>query len=144
LLGNSEEVRDHSETIDVHETDHKMNVAIKNAIQTFPEFLDRYTNRKETDTEFSVKVMIEDQYGVEHFWVSDIEIKEDMFVGYIANEPQQVKSVVLGQKVNFQKQIISDWAYNDNGIRQGSFTLKVLLNRMPKGQADYYKRIIGW
>lgn len=136
--------RDENEIIDIHETDVEMNNAMKKAKDTLSVFLDRFRNPHEGDSEFSLKVRVEDDSGVEHFWVSDIEIKGDVFSGYIANEPRRVKIVNFGQKVNFGKELISDWSYNHNGVRQGSYTLRVLLNRMPKAQAEYYRRQVGW
>jgi len=136
--------RDESEIIDVHEEDHEMNYAMHQANESLDMFIERFKNPKEGDSNFSLKVMVSDDYGVEHFWVSDIAINDAGFVGYIANEAKTVKIVNLGQKVNFGPDIVTDWSYDHNGVKQGAFTLKVLLKRMPKDQADYYKKRVGW
>ena len=71
-------------------------------------------------------------------WVTDLTISNTGFEGYISNEPKTVKSVSHGQKVNFDSKIVTDWSYNNNGVKQDAYTFVVLLKRMPKEQADYY------
>lgn len=136
--------RDESEIIEVHETDYEMNNAMLHANKSLDLFINRFKNPKEGDSNFSLKVMISDDHGVEHFWVSDIVIKDAGFEGYIANEAKTVRLVNIGQKVNFGPDIVTDWSYDHEGVKQGAFTLKVLLKRMPKVQADYYKNAVGW
>ena len=138
------EERDHNEIVDVAEQDVEMDQAIKKARTTLPNFIKRFHSPKKEDANFALKVIVEDEFGVEHFWVTEIEIKNDTFVGYIANEPRRVKSVKNGQRVNFNKDIVTDWSYDHKNVRQGSYTLKVLLARMPKDQADYYRKQVGW
>jgi uncharacterized protein YegJ (DUF2314 family) len=138
------EVRDHNEIIKIAEVDTEMDLAMENARNTLPEFIERLNNPLQGDKDFSLKVMVEDDYGVEHFWVSDISVKEGVFEGFIANEARTVKVVTVGQKVSFNKDLVSDWSFSNNGVRKGSYTLKVLLKRMPKEQADYYKEAVGW
>ena len=136
--------RDESEIVNVHETDAEMNAAMLQANQSLKVFIDRFNNPQEGDSDFALKVMVSDEFGVEHFWVTDISITEEGFTGFIANEPQTVKLVDIGQKVNFGPDIVTDWSYDHNGVKQGAFTLRVLLERMPKEQADYYKEAVGW
>jgi uncharacterized protein YegJ (DUF2314 family) len=138
------EERDESEIINIHETDVEMNNAMIKATQSLGTFIERFKNPKAGDSNFSLKVMVSDDYGVEHFWVTDLKITKTGFEGYIANEAKTVKLVSIGQKVNFEREIITDWSYDSNGVKQGAFTLRVLLNRMPKDQADYYKKRVGW
>jgi uncharacterized protein YegJ (DUF2314 family) len=136
--------RDENEIIDIHETDVEMNTAMLKANQSLSTFIERFNNPHEGDSNFALKVMVSDEYGVEHFWVTDLEITETGFSGFISNDAKTVKLVSMGQKVNFSQDIITDWSYDNNGVKQGAFTLKVLLKRMPKEQADYYKKAVGW
>jgi len=77
-------------------------------------------------------------------WVSDLTITKSGFIGNIANEATTVRSVSLGQKVNVVFDNITDWSYNNGGIKQGAFTLRVLLKRLPKEQAEFYRKAVGW
>ncbi|GAB5478841.1 MAG: DUF2314 domain-containing protein [Marinobacter nauticus] len=143
-VATSAEERDHSEIISIHETDVEMNDAMMEANQSLDLFVNRLENPLKGDSNFSLKVMVTDENGVEHFWVSDISLTESGFEGYIANEAKTVKVVSLGQKVSFGSDIVTDWSYDHKGIKQGAFTLRVLLKRMPKEQAEYYKKAVGW
>ena len=138
------EERDENEIINVHETDTEMNRAMSHANQTLDQFIDRFKNPKEGDSNFSLKVMVSDENGVEHFWVTDISLTKSGFSGYIANKAKTVKIVDIGQKVNFNSKLVTDWSYDHNGVKQGAYTLKVLLKRMPKEQAEYYRKAVGW
>jgi uncharacterized protein YegJ (DUF2314 family) len=138
------EERDENEIINVHETDKEMNAAMLKANQSLDKFIDRFNNPREGDSNFALKVKISDEYGVEHFWVTELTITETGFSGFISNEARTVKLVSMGQKVNFGPDIVTDWSYDNNGVKQGAYTLRVLLKRMPKEQADYYKKAAGW
>ena len=140
----SAEERDENEIINVHETDDEMNSAMLKANESLDIFVNRFQNPQEGDSDFALKVMVSDDYGVEHFWVTDISITDLGFQGFITNEPRVVKLVSMGQKVNFGPDIVTDWSYEHNGVKQGAFTLRVLIKRMPKEQADYYKKVVGW
>ncbi len=117
--------RDENEIINVHETDAEMNNAMLAANNSLSTFIKRFNNPQEGDSNFALKVMVSDDYGVEHFWVTDITIKEKQFQGYISNEPRTVKAVTNGQKVTFYSDIVTDWSYDHKGVKQGAFTLKV-------------------
>jgi len=47
----------------------KMEQAIADARSTFDDFVARFRNPQSGDSDFHVKVRIEDKNGVEHFWV---------------------------------------------------------------------------
>ncbi len=130
--------------INVAETDKEMNKAIKEARDSLALFIKKFKSPSDDESNFALKVKIEDSYGVEHFWVTSIDIKGNSYSGIISNDARTVKSVKLGDVIKFSNLDISDWSYDKKNVRQGSYTLKVLLKRMPKEQADYYRSIIGW
>ncbi|NRA72723.1 MAG: DUF2314 domain-containing protein [Gammaproteobacteria bacterium] len=144
FISTSVSARDENEIMNVHETDNEMNNAMLTANNSLPTFIDRFKKPQEGDSNFALKVMVLDEYGVEHFWVTDITITKNEYQGYISNEPRTVKAVTNGQKVTFDSDIVTDWSYDHKGIKQGAFTLKVLIKNMPKEQADYYKKVVGW
>ena len=138
------ETRDESEIINIHETDAEMNAAMARANQSLDTFINRFKNPQKGDANFALKVIVTDDNGVEHFWVTELSITNSGFEGFIANEAKTVKAVTIGQKVRFERDIVTDWSFDSNGVKQGAYTLKVLLKRMPKEQADYYKKKVGW
>lgn len=129
----------------VHESDTAMNQAMETARNTMPQFVEHFMSDDTTETGFTIKIMVIDSFGTEHLWVNELEILDEGYRGKIANIPEYVQSVSFGSEVEFTYEDISDWAYVDSrGVRQGSYTLKVLLPRMPKEQADYYRKMFRW
>lgn len=119
----------------VEADDEKMNAAIAHARETVNDFIERFQNPKSTNSDFSVKVKIEDGDKVEHFWLSDISYSNGTFSGTIGNDPVFVKNVKFGQQIRVKSDQITDWMYLDDGKMRGNFTLRVLLERMPEEQA---------
>jgi uncharacterized protein YegJ (DUF2314 family) len=127
----------------VGDEDKAMNAAMAHAQSTVGEFLARFENPQPTDSDFSVKKPVQDGTQVEHFWLSDISYANGVFTGLIGNDPEMVGNVLFGQQVTVGDREISDWMYFDNGKMVGNFTLRVLLERMPKSQADAIREEFG-
>lgn len=106
--------------------DAAMNAAIDKAKQSVSQIIDALSNPKPGQSEFAVKVGIEDDGGVEHMWVGDVRYENGTFIGILNNEPQMVTSVKFGQKMTVPESEISDWMYVDNGKLVGGFTIRVL------------------
>jgi len=138
------EERDVNEIINVRESDEQMNAAMLQARESLDLFVSRLQNPEQGDANFALKVEIADAHGVEHFWVSDIQVTDTGFQGVVANEPRVVQAVALGQPIRFARDLVSDWSYDSHGVKQGAFTLRVLLKMMPEDQADYYRKTVGW
>ncbi|WP_412033374.1 DUF2314 domain-containing protein [Mesorhizobium sp. CA8] len=62
----------------------------------------------------------------------------------LANEPEIVRNVVLGQNIEFTRDDISDWGYTRNGRQVGSFTVCVMLKKMSKEEAEYMRSAYGF
>lgn len=138
------DAQQNDEVVMISQDDNEMNQAMQQAYDSLDSFIARLQNPQAGDENFLLKVRVEDENGAEHFWVTDIAITEDGFSGVIANQAQIVKLVDYGQGVSFGKDIVSDWAYDQKGVRQGAFTLKVLLKQMPQEEADAYRTLFGW
>ena len=132
------------ETLVTDYDEQKMEQAIAEARSTFDDFLARFRNPQPGDEAFHVKVKIEDDNGVEHFWVSDLKLDTEPYSGAIADEPGVVKKVTLGQTYSFTRGEVSDWMYMANGTMQGNYTLRVALESMPSEEAETLKKNIGW
>jgi uncharacterized protein YegJ (DUF2314 family) len=88
---------------------------------------------------FALKVAIKDGKDVEHFWLLDIARDGDKLSGTINNEPEIVGNVSNGERYQFTDADISDWLYMRNGKMVGNETMRPLLKRMPKSQAEQYR-----
>jgi uncharacterized protein YegJ (DUF2314 family) len=94
------------------------------------------------ETGFSLKVRIDEGDIGEHFWLIDIERKGDLIFGTINNTPDEVKSVAMGQRIQIDPARISDWMYMRNRKIVGNETMRALLLRMPKRQADAFRTML--
>lgn len=122
----------------------EMKQAIETARSTFDQFLERFRNPQPGDEDFNVKVRIEDENGVEYFWLGDLKLDSEPYSGVIGNEPGIVRNVEFGQVYSFPKSDIADWMYMSNGKMQGNYTLRVILKSMSEDEASEIKNSIGW
>ncbi len=129
-------------TMGVPSEDAEMNAAIEKARKTLPLFWSKRANPGEGEDHFALKVQIQDGSHSEHFWVIGVERKGDLIFGTINNEPDFVKSVAMGQRIQIDPGRISDWMYVHNGKIVGNETLRPLLARMPKQRADAFRAML--
>ena len=118
--------------------------AFAKARASLPEFRRLLAEPKPTMRDFAVKVRFPVSGGSEHCWVDTLEPRGAGFVGKLANQPEGVHGVRLGSIVDVSEEMISDWAYSDNGVYHGHFTTKVLLPRMSKKMRRQVEQVYGW
>ena len=116
--------------------DAEMSAAMAKARASLDEFLAIAANPPPGADQFKLKVMLRDGGTVEHVWVTPFRATSEGFEGILANEPRAVWTVRAGQNLRFTREQISDWGYVRDGEQVGSFTVCVLLERMPKDQAE--------
>ena len=122
----------------------KMDAAIAEGKATLDQFLTRLNSPQPGDGDFALKVRIEDSNGVEFFWVSDVKVTATGFEAKIANDPGLVKKVKVDQIYSFTRDEVADWMYFSNGVMQGNFTMRVILDSMPPEEAAAKKKAVGW
>lgn len=120
-----------------------MKAAIAKARETLPKFWDVFDSRGPGEDDFSLKVMITDENGTEHFWVIDIERKEDQIFGTINNDPEVVGNVRMAERIQFPEEDISDWTYFRDGKMFGNYTLRALFKQLPQEEVEQYKKILA-
>jgi uncharacterized protein YegJ (DUF2314 family) len=126
----------------VEDNDPDMAAAIAKARASLPRFWQRFEHPGPGESAFCLKVKITDEKGTEHFWVNKIERSGDRIFGVINNEPDIVKVVKLGQRIQIPEADISDWLYMRNGKMVGNYTLRALFKTMtPEEVARHKKRL---
>lgn len=128
----------------VSEKDRNMNMAIDEARRTLPDFLALSKNPPDGAKDFKLKVMMSDENGVEHLWVTPFKEIQGGFAGILANKPEVIKSVVWGKVYAFKIEQISDWGYELKGKQMGSFTVCALFKSMPNDEVAQYKKDYGF
>jgi len=114
----------------VGDDDKEMNEAMKKARASFDTFLKAFNSENEYQYGFSVKVPFSTDAGVEHIWLSNVEVKNGKYYGEVNNLPNSVKSIKLGDIIPIDRNKISDWFYIENDKLVGGFTIRVIRNRM--------------
>jgi uncharacterized protein YegJ (DUF2314 family) len=130
-------------TINVADDDAEMSAAIAQARQTLPEFWKIYDKPEHGESRFALKVCITDSNGAEHFWVGNIERQGEKIFGTIDNEPNYVKSVKNGQRIEIPPADITDWLYWRDEKMHGNRTLKPLLKSMPPEEVQKLRAIMA-
>jgi uncharacterized protein YegJ (DUF2314 family) len=129
--------------ISVEDDDAEMNTAISNARRTLPEFWKEFENLSAGETDFALKLPITDANGTEHFWLTSIEKRDGQIFGTINNDPNTVKSVHNGQRIEILEAQVSDWMYMRNGKIVGNYTLRPLMKRMSPEELEQVKSLLA-
>lgn len=119
----------------------EMDEAIARARKEVDAFIAELASPK--GSEHAVKAPIQDAGKTEHFWLSNVTYQNETFEGTINNEPGVVNNVKLGQKWKVAKAEISDWMYMLNDKMHGNYTMRPLLQTLPKDQAEQLRAMLA-
>ena len=129
-------------------SDSEMQEAIDHAQSTLDAFLAFTANPEEGMSGFKLKVVLKEGQDAETFWVMPFkridEAGKEEFEGPLANTPEVLKNVQLGQVVRFTRKDVADWGFVNRERQIGSFTVCVMFKRIPKQQADYFREHNGF
>lgn len=125
------------------DSDAEMNAAIAKARSRLAIFWQKFAKPGPGEESFSLKIEITDGGASEHFWCSEIEGDASKATCRIANEPQWVKTVAFGQRIDVDPARISDWMYRLEGKIKGGETIRVIVARMPAEEAAQYRAILA-
>jgi uncharacterized protein YegJ (DUF2314 family) len=123
--------------------DPAMNDAIAKARSSLPDFWTMFAAPAAGVDDFSLKLAISDDTNTEHFWCSQIEGNQEKATCVIANEPQDVHVVAMGQTVDVDPEIISDWMFRKDGKIVGGQTIRVMVTTMEPADAAQYKALLA-
>ena len=117
--------------------DYEMNMAMQKARDSFGQFWavvsEDYRRVIPIYTNAMVKASFSDPLNptiVEHMWISSIEYDGKAITGTLESTPDKIKSFSTGDQVRFSLSQVSDWIYEEDGIAQGAYTVKLLRQRM--------------
>ena len=133
--------------IGVGAKDPEMRAAIKQAQDTFPQFVSEIEKEYRRAIPALQLILVKAYFTDddkpdqgEHMWVDNVQLKGDQITGRLSSSPQSVKSVKRGQKVSFPVSRLSDWLYVADGKAHGAFTVRLLRSRMSASEREEHDR----
>jgi uncharacterized protein YegJ (DUF2314 family) len=117
--------------------------AISNAQATLPQFWQVFDKRARGESNFMLFVRITDKGRIEHFGVTDFELRDGKTMVTISNAPKIVASVKLGDRIEIPGADITDWSYMRDGKYVGLTTLKARSKWMPADQVELMKKAMA-
>jgi uncharacterized protein YegJ (DUF2314 family) len=129
--------------VNVAADDPEMNAAKARAIATLPDFYQHLARPAADESRFMVKFDILPGDEAEFVWATDLRRSGGTMTGELINQPAFTEDQ-LGDRVAIAEADIIDWAYFRSSVMQGSFTNRVLIDRMPPDEAAEYRRALGW
>lgn len=150
LFGKKDEVanvrkrKDQPDVMDVKAEDDGMNWAMEKARLTLHYFEKCLRSPKSGQMYFSVKVKIEDGGRVEHIWLTQPSFDDEgNLFGIVGNEPIDVKTVSLDQKIGIERKLLSDWMIMENGRLIGGYTIRVLRDKLTGPALKNFDKSLG-
>jgi uncharacterized protein YegJ (DUF2314 family) len=134
---------DKDKVVSVAADDSEMTAAIAKARRLLPQFWQTFDRREHGEKDFCLKVKITDKDKVEHFWVVDIERKDEKIFGTVNNDPEIVHNVKIGDRISIPEGDISDWLYMRDDKMVGNYTLRVLFKQMSASEVEKYKKMLA-
>jgi uncharacterized protein YegJ (DUF2314 family) len=127
---------------------------------TLPTFLEHLKNPATDESHFIIKFRLDRkqvlgpmQQGMaqpgdepdEFIWAKNPNLMSGgtLVSGFIDDTPRS-KGFYRGQPVMVPTDDIIDWAYRKDGKVQGAYTTKVLLSKLPSGEAAQARAAMGW
>lgn len=121
------ERKDQPSVFDIPSESDRMNWAIEKANLTLHYFEESLKKPSPAQQYFSIKVKIIDGNKAEHIWLSNPNFDtEGNLFGVVGNEPIDVKTVALNQKIGIDRNLISDWMIVENGRLIGGYTIRAI------------------
>ncbi len=142
-----ENVRKRKDTPDVYNIpneDERMNWGIEKAKLTLHYFESCLKSPKENQSYFSVKVKIVEDDITEHIWLTNPDFdNDDNLFGVVGNEPIDVKTIKINQKIGIDKDLISDWMIIEGGRLIGGYTIRAIRDGLQGQELQEFDKGMG-
>ena len=130
--------------VHVHDSDKAMEQAVHQAQRSLSKFMAALTSPKPGQTGFAVKRRCIEGDKCEHIWLADLHFDGRLLRGKVYNNPVDVKSLRLGQKVTVRPEEISDWMYVENGRLVGGYTVRAYYHTLPAAEKRQFAENVGF
>jgi len=141
---NVEERKGEPDMVYIPNEDERMNWAIEKANLTLWYFEESLNQPRPDQLYFSVKVKIIDGEAGEHIWLTEPHFDEEgNLYGTVGNEPVDVTTVKMNQKIGIDRNLISDWMIIENGRLIGGYTIRAIRDEIPDAEKPAFDKGVG-
>jgi uncharacterized protein YegJ (DUF2314 family) len=141
------ETRGDETVIGVSTEDMEMNKIMEDARTTIADFIEIIDDTSIDPYSRSVKFPFETDAGsvnqIEHIWITAITKENNKYYGIVANDPFYIKSMKLGDKIEFDINKVSDWKYVKDGYLIGGKSIKYFYDRMSEEEKKQFDKESG-
>lgn len=130
--------------VHVHDSDKAMEQAVHQAQRSLGKFMAALTSPKPGQTGFAVKRRCIAGDKCEHIWLADLHFDGRVLRGRVDNNPVDIKSLRVGQKVTVRPEEISDWMYVENGQLVGGYTVRAYYRNLPAAEKRQFAQNVGF
>ncbi|MCW8194979.1 DUF2314 domain-containing protein [Proteobacteria bacterium 005FR1] len=125
--------------------DPEMQAAFNKARKSLDYFLGVAESRPDETKGFALKVGVRDEGLTEFFWIYPFQKEDEGFSGRINTSPELVDNVFKGEVINFDRDQIVDWTFEDTAtdIMHGNYTGCVELQRAAPENAEQFQELYG-
>lgn len=126
--------------------DPRLLAAKQQARESLPEFWAAMEASDPRDECFALKFNLLHGTGSadnESIWASDIERRDGRIFGKLQNEPVH-EGFAIGQEVEIAPESIDDWGFWRDGVGQGHYVTRLMIETAPAGTARHQRKVMGW
>jgi uncharacterized protein YegJ (DUF2314 family) len=120
--------------------------AKQKARDSLPLFWAALEARAPADEMFVLKFNLNHGLGLEDnesIWAGNIVRREGRIFGELGNEPVN-PAFRIDQEVEIAPEAIDDWSFFRNGVAQGNFVTRLMIETAPVATASRLRRELGW
>ncbi len=120
--------------------------AKQQARASLPDFWAAHAAAAPGDSDFMVKFDLNHGRGLadrESIWADIVSLDDGAIQGRLANPPRN-RDFREGDIVKIAPEAIDDWAFMRNGVAQGHFVTRVMIEVGPPAMAREAKQALGW
>ena len=108
--------------------------ARKKARDTLPRFVSLMKSGMKAT--YTVKFPLTQNGHTEHIWLQVGDVKDDGFIGLLANKPVNGTKYQIGQVMTVASRDVEDWMVRTSDVIYGGYTARYQLKDLPKQQAE--------
>ena len=110
----------------VADDDAKMNAALAKGKASLPQFVAALKENQPSRRKFAVYARFVENEKVEFLWIEPVAMEGADFRGTVANEPEMLTKVKLGESILVPAADVSDWMYVEDGKLVGGYSSRAL------------------